>query len=168
MRPYFEKMAGLGRPLTGRLAGLGLGRLAPVSLVVGALLVVLAVQAWPPAVSPDGGWALVDRSAGRVIDMVGDEPFALDGIPPFKSANALRFPLVHRGAEPLDASALQGDSPPTTAVVVCDPLFSDAVGAPCGGPAESAWLAATAPGFELADRFDAGPRRVISIYAASP
>ena len=167
------RLAGLGGPLresrvplTARLADAGLGRLAPVAGAVGALLVVLAIVAWPPAVSPDGGWALADRSATRVIDIVDEQPFALDGIPQFKSANALRFPLVHRGAVPLDASTVRGDTPPATAVVVCDPLFSDVVGAACGGPAEMAWLAGTAPGYELADRFDAGSRRVISIYAA--
>ncbi len=129
---------------------------------------MLGVVAWPPAVSPDGGWALVDRAAARVITAVDDAPFALDGIPPFKSANALRFPLEHRGVVPLEAATLRGADPPATAVVVCDPLFADVVGAACGGPAESAWASASVPGYELADRFEAGSRRVISIYVATP
>jgi 4-amino-4-deoxy-L-arabinose transferase-like glycosyltransferase len=162
------RLATLGAPLGGRLAGSGLGRLAPVSALLGGLLLVLAVIAWPPAVSPDGGWALVDRAAERVINAVDDQPFALDGIPPFKSANAVRFPLEHRGVTPLEAGALQAAVPPATAVVVCDPLFADVVGAACGGPAESAWAEVNAPGYELADRFDAGSRRVISIYVTTP
>ncbi len=143
------------------------GRLAPVGGAVGVLLVAIAVSAWPPAVSPDGGWRLVDQAAARVIASVGGLPFALDGIPPFKSADALRFPLEHRGASPLPADALAGSDPPPAAVVVCDPLFADPVGAACGGPAEAAWLAGYAPALALAERFDAGPRRTISVYRVS-
>ena len=64
----------------------------------GLLLIAVSVLAWPPPVSPDGGWRLADQSAARVHEVVGDAPFMLDGIPPFKNANAMRFPLEHRGA----------------------------------------------------------------------
>jgi len=160
--------ARLGHVVTGdvRPGGHKVGPTAVVAGTVGVVLVTIAVSAWPPAVSPDGGWALVDQAAARVITSAGGAPFALDGIPPFKSADALRFPLEHRGVMPLDADALAGEGAPSVAVVVCDPLFADAVGAACGGPAESAWLASHAPALGLTDRFDAGPRRTISVFRA--
>ena len=129
----------------------------------GLLLIAVSVLAWPPPVSPDGGWRLADQSAARVHEVVGDAPFRLEGIPPFKNANAMRFPLEHRGAAALPAAA--GSA---TAVLVCDPLFDDVMGAACGGPAEDEWAAAAAPGSAIIDRFEAGPRRVITIYGPQP
>ena len=38
------------------------------------VLVAIAVTAWPPAVSPDGGWPLVDRAAARVLGTTGLGP----------------------------------------------------------------------------------------------
>ena len=54
-------------------------------------------------------------------------------------------------------------------MIVCDALFEEAIGAPCGGPAEDASLAArpfTPSGgtATLADRFEAAPGRTISVY----
>ena len=49
-------------------------------------------------------------------------------------------------------------------VVVCDRLFEEAIGAPCGGPAETAWAAKLEPTSVLADRFDASPRTAVSVY----
>ncbi len=93
--------------------------------------------------------------------------FALDGIPPFKSADALRFPLERRGVAPPPADTIGRPSDrPGMAVVVCDPLFDGVVGAPCGGPAEAAWSTAHGVATPPVDRFDAGPRRVVSVYAA--
>ncbi len=159
-----------GLPGPARPAGIA-GPRAPVARVGAAIafavLVAIAVIAWPPAVSPDGGWRLADAAAARVIATIDARPVALDGIPPFKSADALRFPLEHRGVGPLAADALGAGTPPAGAVLVCDPLFAGAVGAPCGGPAESAWQAAHAAGLAIIDRFDSGPRRVITVYAAS-
>ncbi len=175
--PLVLALAGAG---LARLAAVGLaplaavgvahgpGRMAPLAGALGGLLVAMGVVAWPPAVAPDGGWALADRAAARVVGDVGDRPFALDGIPPFKSADALRFPLQHRGAIPLDAAVVADDGGKVAAVLVCDPLFSDAVGATCGGPAEAAWQTTVAAGLTLADRFEAGPRRVISVYLGAP
>ncbi len=143
------------------------GRALPGRLAAGVLFVVLAgiaVTAWPPAVAPDGGWPLADAAAGRVLEVTGDEPFALDGIPDFKNANALRFPLERREAQVLPAIAAGTSG---VVVVVCDPVFDEVVGAACGGDAEDAWLAGSGrPDLGLVDRFDAGPRRVISVYAA--
>ena len=134
---------------------------------VGILLVVVSIVAWPPATSPDGGWRLADAAAARTIRSTGDLPFQLVGIPRFKNSNAMRFPLEHRGASPvaIDASATPGGP----LVVVCDPLFNEVVGAACGGPAEDALLAAGgAAVMDLLDRFDAGSRRVISVYDGNP
>ncbi len=173
-------------PLVIALAGVGLARLAEMArmaalpaafaaargagpVAAGVVLVVLiaiGVTAWPPTVSPDGGWRLADDAAGRVLSSTGDRTLVLDGIPPFKSADALRFPLEHRGAVPLGPDALTASTAAPAVVVVCDPLFDDVVGAPCGGPAEAAWAGSTGMELALSDRFDAGPRRVISIYQA--
>jgi hypothetical protein len=142
-------------------------RALPGYLAAGVLIVVLAgiaVTAWPPAVAPDGGWPLADAAAGRVLEVTGEEAFALDGIPDFKNANALRFPLERREAPVLPAVSAGTSG---VVVIVCDPVFDEVVGAACGGDAEDAWLAGTGrPDLGLVDRFEAGPRRVISIYAA--
>ena len=129
-----------------------------------AALAIIAVTSWPPAASPDGGWPLADDAAARVLATTGERPFALDGIPPFKSADAMRFPLERRGAPvlPEDARTLIA---PDLVVLVCDPLFDEVVGAPCGGPAEDEWLGEGGQSdLRLLDRFDAGPRRVLSVY----
>ena len=171
-------------PLVLALVGAGLAQVAGVGVTrasslarplvaagAGVLLVAVSVLAWPPAISPDGGWRLVDQAAARTIDaLVGGSdsqprPFALDGIPPFKNANALRFPLEHRGATPLPAGNNAGDG---TEVVVCDPLFDDVMGVACGGPAETEWGVTQAPELTILDRFEAGPRRVITVYAPPP
>jgi hypothetical protein len=145
--------------------GLSAGtRARPIlAAALGIGLIAVSVAAWPPAVSPDGGWRLVDQATTRTLQAAGAGPFALDGIPPFKSANAMRFPLEHRGGAPLPAGNGSGDG---AIVLVCDPLFADVVGASCGGPAEDAWAAEHGVTTPVADRFDAGSRRVITVYAA--
>ena len=171
-------------PIVLTLVGVGLARLAgagasvarlesgslrtlPGRLAAGVLAVALAaiaITAWPPTVAPDGGWPLADASAGRVLEVTGDESFALDGIPDFKNANALRFPLERREAPVLPAVAAGTSG---VVVIVCDPVFDEVVGAACGGAAEDAWLArAGRTDLGLVDRFEAGPRRLISVYAA--
>ena len=91
----------------------------------------------------------------------------LDGIPEFKNANAMRFPIVRRGVTPLNERDYEGAD---YLVIVCDPLFDEVVGPPCGGPSEDAWVTATPglSGLTLADRFEAGSRRWLSVYAAAP
>jgi 4-amino-4-deoxy-L-arabinose transferase-like glycosyltransferase len=130
-------------------------------------LIAISVSAWPPATSPDGGWRLVAEATDRTAASLdaADGPVAVVGIPSFKNANAMRFPLEHAGV------AVQDVPDPASAsnvVIVCDPLFDDVVGAACGGPAEDAWIAASAPGATLLDRFEAGARRVLSVYAPAP
>jgi hypothetical protein len=81
------------------------------------------------------------------------------GVPPFKSTNALVFPLTVLGQDPVEAIRA------TTAAVLCDDLFAEVVGLPCRGPAEEARLAevgiAAGP---LVTRFEAAPGRWISVY----
>jgi hypothetical protein len=138
------------------------GRLAAGVLM--AVLAAIAITAWPPTVAPDGGWPLADAAASRVLEATGDEPFALDGIPEFKNANALRFPLERREAPVLPSVAAGASG---VVVIVCDPVFDEVVGAACGGAAEEALLVRTGrTDLGLVDRFDAGPRRVVSVYAA--
>jgi hypothetical protein len=156
------------------VAGVGVARASsPVRAVVaagaGVLLVAVSVLAWPPAVSPDGGWRLADQAAGRAAAAVDNGRFLLEGIPPFKNSNAMRFPLVHHGAAPFPADEGIPVPPTLPVVVVCDPLFDEVMGVACGGPAEEAWATERGvPALEAIDRFEAGPRRVITIYRASP
>ncbi len=148
-----------------------------VSAGLVASLAAIAVTAWPPAVSPDGGWRLADAAAAHVADVVdagwpADEPRLLASLPTFKPDDALRFPLERRGftLEPKIVEPVQpGELNVGVATIVCDPLFDEATGFACGGPAEDRWLAdAYPPGtMQLAERFRAGSRRVISIYAPS-
>ena len=130
--------------------------------ILGAMA-ALCVAAWPPAAAVDGGWPGVDAAAAHVLELTGSAPVDLVGLPDFKSSDALGFPLVARDA-PLGATA---PTPAAFTVVVCDPLFDEVAGAACGGPAEDRWLAAAHPGgLPLVERWQAGPRRTISVYAA--
>jgi 4-amino-4-deoxy-L-arabinose transferase-like glycosyltransferase len=161
-------------PIVVALCGVGLARLAGLAApgriaaaVLGAVLAAVAVTAWPPAVSPDGGWPLADQAAARVLEVTDGAAIGLDGLPTFKNDNAMRFPLARRGADLLPSGVLAGAQ---SIVLVCDPLFDQATGLPCGGPAEDAWLATTpnVPPTNLVTRFEAGPRRILSIYGLNP
>ncbi|OGO57151.1 MAG: hypothetical protein A2V85_03245 [Chloroflexi bacterium RBG_16_72_14] len=89
---------------------------------------------------------------------------ALVGIPEFKSADALGFPLARRGVTTW-APGTPEFRVVMQLVIVCDPLFEEVAGLRCGGAAEGAWLGAQDRPWHLIDRFDAGPRRVLSVYA---
>jgi 4-amino-4-deoxy-L-arabinose transferase-like glycosyltransferase len=152
-------------PLVFITVGLGvaglwrIGRPAP-RLVAGAsvaAVVAFNVLSWPPPASPDGGWPAAEQAAGRIATRLGGTPYTLASLPGFKSAEAYGFPLARAGHPPAPANA-------GAVVLVCDRLFEEAIGAPCGGPAETAWAARWASGSVLADRFDASPRTAISIY----
>ena len=138
------------------------------ALAGGALLVgfaIIAVTAWPPATSPDGGWAAAEQDAVTIEALAEGEPYALVGIPPFKTTNAVRFPLEQLGATPGESD----DVVPGNAglvVFVCDPLFEEVVGAPCAGPAEAAWLAERGLALEQRAAVQGGARRVITTWAA--
>ena len=108
---------------------------------VGILLVVVSIVAWPPATSPDGGWRLADAAAARTIrGRPGICRSSSSGSRGSRTANAMRFPLEHRGASRRSDRRVRDPGGPL--VVVCDPLFNEVVGAACGGPAEDALLAA--------------------------
>jgi 4-amino-4-deoxy-L-arabinose transferase-like glycosyltransferase len=167
-------------PLVLAIAGCGLARLASTAgagrfadermprIVAGALvavLVVIEVAAWPPSVAPDGGWQFADSTAARIVDETrSGSGVILVGLPAFKPADALAFPLVRRGLVPGEI-APGGTGVGVLTVVVCDPLFDDAMGAACDGAAEDRWAAGVQPPPHLLDRFDAGTRRIVSIYA---
>jgi 4-amino-4-deoxy-L-arabinose transferase-like glycosyltransferase len=144
----------------------GTFRRSGVALAV-IVLVAIGATAWPPATAPDGGWPLADDAAARVHARTAGTSIDLHGLPVFKNDNALRFPLERRGAPvipvPVPANTGVGF---LSVVIVCDPLFDEVTGVACGGPAEDAWLATTDhDALTLVDRFEAGPRRTISVYA---
>lgn len=142
---------------------------AGVALAAGlAVLVSASLLRKPPHVDPDGGWPAM-RAAGERIAMVSiNGAIALYGLPDFKLADAVGFPLVHAGGrlwDPTDTAPMPLDA----VVVACDRLFEDAIGAACGGPAEDGFMASLGGSFatgrfNLAERFDASPRTSISIY----
>ena len=164
-------------PIVLALVGVGLARLATTAVdgrrtpgralaaALGVVLAVIAVTATPPAVSPDGGWPIADQAAQQSLTTAGDVVIALDGIPELKNDNAMRFPLERRGADLLKPGVVAGAD---TWILVCDPLFEHATGAACGGLAEDAWVAAPGQPLTLTERFEAGPRRTISIYGPAP
>ena len=144
----------------------GVRRAAPLAAVGGlvAVLLVVEVATWPPSVAPDGGWREADATAATVVERTRSAAgFILVGIPAFKPADALAFPLVRRGLLPgaMPADARSAD---VLTVVVCDPLFDQADGAACGGPAEDRWASTVQPAPRLLDRIDGGSRRIVSIY----
>jgi len=168
--PIMVVVAACGIVAIARRLRLAEPRRAPAWIVSGGLavaLVALAVVRWPPAVALDGGWPIADAAAARVLTVTRATPILLDGIPPFKSADALRFPLERRGGSVLADGAAEPAPGAAAVVLVCDPLFDEVVGAACGGAAEDLWMAAEPgrSGWALVERFDSGSRRVISIYA---
>ena len=147
-----------GRSCTNR--GLTPGRV--LATVVAAALLACGVTAWPPAVSPDGGWPGADAAAAQVRQMTDGQPVALDGLPSFKSSDALGFPLLRRGTDIVDPQ-----THPPYYVLVCDPLFNEVMGAPCGGPAETAWMQQAGVKVGPPQSIDGGSRRWISVYQAA-
>ena len=169
-------------PMVFVLAGLGAGAAASLRAAasssgssalgrVPALVaagVVVALIGWnvahlPPAVTPDGGFPAAAGAATRIETAVAERTVSLRSLPVFKTAEAYRYPLVRDGAD------LRDETSAAALVIVCDALFEEAIGAPCGGPAEDASLTArpfTPSGGTptLADRFEAAPGRTISVY----
>ena len=123
-----------------------------------------------PAVDPDGGFPAADRAAERIVTASGGGPLVLRSQPVFKSTEAYLYPLVRIGA-PVRAIDPKADSTEVHAgeslVVICDALFVETIGAPCGGPAE-ALIAPPDRYGEPIDRFEAAPGRTISVYAPLP
>lgn len=143
-------------------------------LIIGigiAGLELVALSRKPPHVDPGGGWPAAQAAGERIVAVTGGAQVWLTGLPSFKLADAIGFPIEHAGgqvATRTDTTRYPAIGMPT--VVVCDRLFEDVIGRPCGGPAEDALVAnltaagaGTAPP-ALVERFDASPRTSVSIY----
>jgi hypothetical protein len=153
-------------PMVFVLVGLGVAALArvrrPIGQLTAAALVVtlggynLANQ--PPARAADGGWPAARAASERILAATGARPLALESLPDFKPATAMRFPLAQRTSGLVDDAS----DPDAAVVVLCDDLFRTAIGAACGGDAEE--RIASLGGRRLADRFEAAPGRWVSVY----
>ena len=143
------------------------------SLPVGPAAVVAAFTlliGWnlvnqPPAVHPDGGFPAAETAAARILAATGTgTAITLRSLPDFKSTEAYAYPLVRSGASVrIDTGTGPVASSDGAVVVICDSLFEEAIGAPCGGPAEATVAPADRFG-DPVDRFQAAPGRTISIY----
>jgi 4-amino-4-deoxy-L-arabinose transferase-like glycosyltransferase len=145
-------------------------------LVVGvgvAALELTALSRKPPHVDPDGGWPAARAAGERIVQVTNGGTVWLTGLPNFKLTDGIGFPIEHTGGEvafPFDLNGYPDIGMPT--VVVCDRLFEEPIGLPCGGPAEDALVAGltemgSGPGAAppaLVERFDASPRTSVSIY----
>jgi 4-amino-4-deoxy-L-arabinose transferase-like glycosyltransferase len=137
-----------------------------VAVMAGMLAVIAwAVTHQPPAVAPDGGFPVAKAAAARIEAAIPTDPIEFGSLPTFKTPEAYVYPLVRDGRR-VEPVSLDGRSPTvgSALVVVCDSLFEAAIGAACGGPAESASVAVRYG--QPIDRFAAAPRQTISIYRA--
>ena len=158
-------------PLVFCTAGLGAaslwrsGRLparAVAAVALGAV-VLFNVRIWPPAVAPDGGWPAAERAAALIAKETATGDYLLLGLPAFKSADALAFPLTRAGHPPsLPGDRMRGSG--LRVVVACDRLFEAAIGASCGGPAEDRLVKSLGGSPVLVRRFDASARTTVSVY----
>lgn len=151
------------------------GDAAARTLVVVALggLIMLDIGRWPPA-DPNGGWPAARDAGGRIAAAAaaaGGGPIDVRGLPIFKTAEGVGFPVITAGGTAVIAtdreSAVRPITPGSTLVVACDRLFEGVIGASCGGPAESGYLARLMggdPAPPAIERFDLSPRISISIY----
>jgi hypothetical protein len=146
-------------------------------IAVGAVVALLGwnLTRLPPAIHPDGGWPAGEVAGDRVDTTLMEAGLdresitLLRALPEAKSTEALAYPLVRLGRSVM-AETSRGLSPgsvatgePVAYVMLCDDLFREAIGVPCGGPAEDA--AADAEGWgALLDRFEAAPGRWVSVY----
>lgn len=133
--------------------------------VVLVLLVTVAALRKPPMVDPDRGWAAARAAGARIVQVAGPRPVHVIGLPDFKLADGIIFPVVYAGGQAVGDPQASGG----LVVVACDRLFEAAIGARCGGPAEDLEVglelgAVGAGALRLVDRFDASPRTAISIY----
>ncbi len=172
--------------LAARALGAGMGLEARVDVAARAVvslamvgLVALDVGQWPPLTHAAGGWPVMRDAGARVVALDPGATFDVRGLPIFKTAEGLGYPIVAAGASvaaiatDVDTSALplvEGQD----LVIACDRLFERVIGDACGGPAEDRYvtrLAAeagsgtgTAVRPVLLDRFVASTRTVVSVY----
>jgi hypothetical protein len=160
--PLVVVLAGVGLAMLARRAPLG--ALAAGAAVVGLVGWNLVTQ--PAAVTPDGGWPAAERAGERVLATTGGAPLAFVGLPEFKGPDAYVFPVERAGAEVVDEGAALPDG--GVVVVLCEDLWVEAIGAPCGGPAEDPAAAgseaAAGRTVTLLERFDPAPGRHLSLY----
>jgi hypothetical protein len=145
---------------------------AMVPRVVGSVVVV-AFTIWnvahiPPPVAADGGFPAAAAAATRIEASTTERVMAIRSLPTFKPPDTYVYPLTRDGVRMVPEGSTQ------TLVIVCDALFEEAIGAPCGGPAEEAMLAAdpfvpfgaggVSPALETRDRFEAAPGRFVTVY----
>lgn len=155
-----------------------LAALASVAIAAGLMaLVAVTVIRKPPLADPDGGWPALRDAGARVAAFAAGRPVVLFGLPDFKLPDAVGFPIEHAGADVggygIDLMGFPDGA--DVIVVACDRLFEGAIGRPCGGPAEDAYLSsltAIGSGAEgvppmVIERFDASPRTSISIYGVA-
>jgi len=169
----------------GGVAGGLAGGAAAVALVA---LIGWNVTHLPPAVHVDGGYPAAEGAGTRVLDalrgvgVASDDVVLVRSLPSFKSTEAVAYPLIRSGQAVL-AETPKGTAPGSVGasqdgaagswrglVLLCDQLFRGAIGADCGGPAESV-VASDAGGVgtagawgPLLDRFEAHPGRWVSVY----
>ena len=171
--------AGVLRPPGTRPAGPAIGPpLAAVGLVG---LLTWNLGHLPPATNPDGGFPAGEAAGIRVLatleraGIAPDTIVRLQSLPTFKATEAMAYPLVRAGQAVL-ADTAKGIAPgstleeraPGALVLLCDDRFHDAIGARCGGAAESTITPDTGGNAwgPLLDRFQAAPDRFVSIYRA--
>jgi hypothetical protein len=84
----------------------------------------------PPPRDPDGGWPAMRAAGERIVAQVGRTAVEMVGLPGFKNADAVAFPIQFAGGA---IARADGHFVATTIVVACDRLFEDVIGGPCGG-----------------------------------
>jgi hypothetical protein len=147
----------------------GIGRAVPVGpavVVVGLILLIgFNLLNQPPAAHPDGGFPAAETAAARILAATGEgTTITLRSLPDFKSTEAYAYPLIRAGAAVLaDTGSGPVASSDGALVVICDSLFEESIGAPCGGPAEATVAPPDRFG-EPVDRFVGAPGRTISVY----
>ncbi len=163
--PMVVTVIGLGAAAAWRAggrAGVARGPAALARVATVAALIVLCgwnLATQPPAVNPDGGFPAADAAADRIVTALGGaEEVELLLLPDFKSTAAYAYPLIR------DGHVVATDVRPPNLVIVCDARFEAAIGAACGGPAEDELVASEARRYDLTDRFEAAPGRIISVY----
>jgi hypothetical protein len=134
-------------------------------------LIGLDLRLTPPP-DPNGGWPAARDAGERIAASAAGTPIDVRGVPIFKTAEGVGFPVIVAGG---DVIAIATDvetsgrtlQPGSTLVVACDRIFEDVLHALCGGPAEAAYLRQLTGGAPIPasiDQFDLSPRIVITLY----
>ncbi len=137
-------------------------------------LVLFDMSRWPPQTQANGGWPEARDAGARIVAAFPDATFDVRGVPEFKSAEGIGFPIVLAGGTAKIATGLGSSGRPvlpgSVLVVVCDRLFERVMGDTCGGSVEDRFLrqlvvsGAAADGLILVDRFNASDRTSVSVY----